>query len=116
MYDLSSETCFLPAVNSEYMDEVRDTADKYNFITESFFMTQKAIDLGYRVAVDRIMKMSHVNRVVFSRDSSLILVIFQEISRLERAYRDAVQQSGHNSDVATSMHDRLVSQLTKLVN
>ncbi|KAF7283738.1 hypothetical protein GWI33_022990 [Rhynchophorus ferrugineus] len=79
MYDLSSETCFLPIGNTEYLEE-------------------KAIDLGYRVAVDRIMKMSH------------------EIGRLERTYRDAVQQSGHNSDVATSLHDRLVSQLTKFLS
>ncbi|XP_030751488.1 ubiquitin conjugation factor E4 A isoform X2 [Sitophilus oryzae] len=95
MYDLSSETCFIPVESSEDLEELRETAEKYNFITESFFMAHKALDLGYRVAVDRMMKMSH------------------EMGRLERAYRDAVQQSGHGSDVATSMHDRLISQLTK---
>lgn len=38
----SAETCFLPSDGNE----VRTTADEYNFITDCFYMTHKALDLG----------------------------------------------------------------------
>lgn len=44
MKDLDKETCLIPFEE----DEERITAKKYNFVTEIFFMTQKAIDLSYR--------------------------------------------------------------------
>lgn len=95
MYELSSETCFIPMDSNDGLEETRETADKYNFITESFFMAQKSIDIGYRVAADRMLRLNN------------------EIVRIEKAYRDAVDQSGPNSDVAKSLNDRLLSELTK---
>lgn len=50
MIDLEKETCLLPTEENE----IRLTADTYNFVTECFFMTHKAIDLGgYLCAVTK---------------------------------------------------------------
>lgn len=63
MYGLSSETCFIPLESTDGVGETRKTADKYNFITESFFMAHKSIDLSFRVAVDQMMNLNHVRNM-----------------------------------------------------
>lgn len=54
MKDVFKETCLLPLEENEE----RIVADKYNFVTECFFMTHKAIDLGYRVCIEKLIRMS----------------------------------------------------------
>ncbi|XP_050300790.1 ubiquitin conjugation factor E4 A [Anthonomus grandis grandis] len=95
MYGLSSETCFIPVESIDGLEETRKTAEKYNFITESFFMAHKSIDLSYRVAVDQMLNLNH------------------EIGRLEKAYKDAMQQVGSNSEVVTALNKRLMAEYTK---
>ncbi|XP_060534633.1 ubiquitin conjugation factor E4 A [Cylas formicarius] len=96
MHDLSSETCFIPVASTDELEEERLTSSQYSFITECFFMSHKALDLGFRVGVDRIMKLSH------------------EIARMERVYRDALMQSG--AENAMPIGDRLKAELTKLLS
>ncbi|KAL1516645.1 hypothetical protein ABEB36_000530 [Hypothenemus hampei] len=98
MYGLSSETCFIPVDSRNETEETRKTVEKYNFITESFFMAHKAIDLSFRLLVDQMMSVNH------------------EIGRLEKAYKDAVQQAGPNSDVALALNQRLMAEYTKFLS
>ncbi|XP_045518341.1 ubiquitin conjugation factor E4 A [Pieris brassicae] len=56
---LHTETCLLPARETEEGVTVkRPTAETYNFVTECFFMTQKCIDLGFRVCVEKLYRCS----------------------------------------------------------
>ncbi|KAJ8971505.1 hypothetical protein NQ314_000667 [Rhamnusium bicolor] len=98
MEDLSSETCFLPVASNEDLEEERLMATSYNFITECFYMAHKAIDLGYRVGVDKLIRQNH------------------EMGRMERAFNDAVHQSGSNSDLVGTIRERMNEELTKYLS
>ncbi|XP_015436791.1 PREDICTED: ubiquitin conjugation factor E4 A [Dufourea novaeangliae] len=65
---LSLETCLIPTSD----DGARPIAKTFSFTTECFFLTHRALDLGYRVVLD---KLSRTN---------------QDLSRIQRAYADAV--------------------------
>lgn len=66
MKDMASETCFLPVSADDGIEEQRLMADSYNFVTECFYMAHKAIDLGYRVGVDKLIKQNIVSNHYFS--------------------------------------------------
>lgn len=86
MKDVFKETCLLPMEENEE----RISADKYNFVTECFFMTHKAIDLGYRVCIEKLIRMS------------------RELHQLQAAYQDTAMQGG--SDVAGNIMQLLSSK------
>ncbi|KAJ8954087.1 hypothetical protein NQ318_004392 [Aromia moschata] len=98
MQGMSSETCFLPAASSDDLEEERLMANSYGFITECFFMAHKAIDLGYRVAVDKLIRQNI------------------EMGRIERAFNDALQQAAGNSDLVGTIRDRMNEELTKYLS
>ncbi|XP_018564098.1 ubiquitin conjugation factor E4 A [Anoplophora glabripennis] len=98
MQDLSGETCFLPVASNEDLEEERLMASSYNFITECFYMCHKAIDLGYKVGVDKLVRQNH------------------EMGRLERAFNDAVQQAGGNSDLVSTIRERMTDELSKYLS
>ena len=52
MKGLSSETCLIPTPEGEN----RPMSDSFGFITECFFLTHRALDLGYRVILDKFLK------------------------------------------------------------
>ncbi|XP_037026552.1 ubiquitin conjugation factor E4 A isoform X1 [Bradysia coprophila] len=54
MIDINKETCLLPSTENEE----RITSETYNFITECFYMTHKAIDLSYRICIEKFFKMN----------------------------------------------------------
>lgn len=86
MKDTEKETCLLPMEeNDEHLE-----ADKYNFVTECFFMTHKAIDLGFRVCIEKFFRMN------------------RELNRLQGAYQDAL--AGGGSDVSGNIMQMLASQ------
>lgn len=88
MKDFEKETCLIPLEeNGE-----RITAKKYNFVTEIFFMTQKAIDLSYRVCIEKVTRMN------------------REIHRLQAAYQDAMQGG---SSTGTDVTENIMNMLTK---
>lgn len=70
MIGADKETCLRPIDENE----LRRTSVTYNFVTEVFYMTHKAIDLGYRVCIDRFFQMN------------------REIGRLQTGYQDAQAQ------------------------
>ena len=49
---LSSETCLIPTPEGEK----RPVAESFNFITECFFLTHQALNLGHRVILDKLVK------------------------------------------------------------
>lgn len=65
MKGMSKETC-LNTLNSDNGPAERPTVNSYNFTTEIFFMTHKALDLGLRVVFDKWMRIN------------------QELSRIQR--------------------------------
>lgn len=90
MSDTEKETCLLPVEE----DEERLESDKYNFVTECFFMTHKAIDLGFRVCIEKFFR---VNR---------------ELRRLQETYQDALAgaMSGGSADVSDNIINMLSTQ------
>lgn len=72
MTDLSKETCLVPTAEKEE----RITAGTYNFVTECFFMTHKAIDLSYRVCIEKFFKMN------------------RQVARLQNEYQMALASGG----------------------
>lgn len=90
MYGVEKETCLIPVADE---NQPRKTADSYNFVTEVFYMTHKAIDLGYRVCIDKFVQMN------------------REMARLQDLYRDAQSQGG--SEVAQNLMDALTAHMPK---
>ncbi|XP_055638836.1 ubiquitin conjugation factor E4 A [Toxorhynchites rutilus septentrionalis] len=91
MLDSEKETCLLPVEE----DEVRLEADKYNFVTECFFMTHKAIDLGFRVCIGKFFQMN------------------REMNRLQGAYQDTLVGGGMadaDGDLANNIKQMLLRQ------
>ncbi|KXJ80153.1 hypothetical protein RP20_CCG026564 [Aedes albopictus] len=90
MKDTEKETCLLPVEENEERLE----ADKYNFVTECFFMTHKAIDLGFRVCIEKFFRQN------------------RELHRLQGAYQDALAggMSGGAADVSNNIMNMLSSQ------
>ncbi|XP_059616667.1 ubiquitin conjugation factor E4 A [Phlebotomus argentipes] len=89
MQSVDKETCLLPTAEGE----TRPMAQKYNFITECFFMAHKAIDLGYRVVIEKIMRLN------------------RDIHRIQAAYQD--QAGGGNMDAAVNILQTLTLQSQK---
>lgn len=85
MHGLASETCLIPTS----ADEVRMTAEKYNFVTEIFFMAHRSLDLSFRICVDQLVQLN------------------QELSQLQRAYSDAIAQVGGTSAITDTLKARL---------
>ena len=79
---ISEETC-LVSLDTDDDDEGRAMdvdddalapADGYNFITDVFFLTQKTLDLGFRVVQEKFVKLN------------------QELNRQQNAFREAQGQ------------------------
>ena len=52
MKGMSNETCLIPTPEGES----RLVATSYSFITECFFLTHRALDLGYCVILERLVR------------------------------------------------------------
>lgn len=79
MKAMDKETCLVGTDENEK----RIVADKYNFVTECFFMTHKAIDLGYRVCIEKLSKMN------------------REIHRMQGVVQETAAQ--HGADAAANI-------------
>lgn len=85
MIGLSSETCLVPTET----DEVRLTSEKYNFVTECFFLVHRTLDMSFRMCVDQLVQLN------------------QELSQIQRSYNDALQQAGGVNDILETMKTRM---------
>ncbi|XP_076764676.1 ubiquitination factor E4A [Xylocopa sonorina] len=89
---MSSETCLMPtSVNG-----TRPVADTFGFTTECFFLTHRALDLGYRVVLDKLLRTN------------------QDLVRIQRVYQDA--QSGGRSEVLEIITQRMEEEMTKYLS
>ncbi|XP_037957885.1 ubiquitin conjugation factor E4 A isoform X2 [Teleopsis dalmanni] len=85
MYD---ETCLLPVEENEQ----RVTADKYNFVTELFYITHKAFELSYRACGERFLRMT------------------RELHTLQTAFQDVIT-TDPDSDMSRNLLRMLQDQL-----
>lgn len=90
MLDVEKETCLRPTNENEK----RNTSESYKFITEVFYITHKAIDLGYRVCIERFFQLN------------------REISRLQNGYQDAQLQG---SGAAENIMQVLTAQMPQFL-
>ncbi|XP_054743888.1 ubiquitin conjugation factor E4 A [Anastrepha obliqua] len=88
MLKATEETCLLPTEENE----TRVVGEKFNFVTELFYMTHKAFELGYRACIERYSRMT------------------RELHNLQTAYHD-VAQSDPNNDLAKTMLRMLKEQM-----
>ncbi|EFN65888.1 Ubiquitin conjugation factor E4 A [Camponotus floridanus] len=92
MKDLSSETCLIPTPEGES----RPIANSFGFTTECFFLTHRALDLGYRVILDKFLRIN------------------QDLARIQRAYNDA--RVGGSSEVLELITQRMETEMTKYLS
>ncbi|XP_034174785.1 ubiquitination factor E4A isoform X1 [Osmia lignaria lignaria] len=89
---MSSETCLIPTSESG----AKPVAKTFGFITECFFLTHRALDLGYRVVLDKFLRTN------------------QSLVRIQRVYQDA--QSGGRSEVLETITERMEEEMTKYLS
>lgn len=82
------ETCLLPTEENTK----RITGEKFNFVTELFFLTHKAYELSYRASIERFTRMT------------------RELQNLRTAYQD-VASSDPNNDMAKNLLRMLKEQM-----
>ncbi|CAD6997110.1 ubiquitin conjugation factor E4 A [Ceratitis capitata] len=92
MQKATEETCLLPTEEGEK----RIIAEKYNFVTEIFYLTHKAFELGYRACIERYSRMA------------------RELHRLQTAYHD-VAQTDPNNDLAKNLLRVLKEQMQQFL-
>lgn len=96
--DMFKETCLLPHDTDQDTSVAPMIAKSYNFVTECFFMAHRALDLGYKVTIDKLMKLT------------------QDIGRMERAFNEAVAQAGSNNEVVENIQKRMQGEITKYLS
>lgn len=92
MHGVDKETCLISLADE---NEKRKTANTYSFVTEIFFMTHKAIDLGYRVCTEKFFQMN------------------REMARMQNVYQDVQAQGG--AEMAQNMMQALTAQMPKFL-
>ncbi|XP_058800280.1 ubiquitin conjugation factor E4 A [Phymastichus coffea] len=89
MKGMHTETCLIPTSEGE----TRPVAISFSFVTECFFLTHRALDLGYRVILEKLFKIS------------------QDLARTQRLYNET--RVNANSEVNEFISQRLQSEMTK---
>lgn len=74
----------------------RPVAKTFGFTTECFFLTHRALDLGYRVVLDKLLRTN------------------QDLVRIQRVYQDA--QNGGRSEVFDIITQRMEAEMTKYLS
>ena len=72
MRDMSKETCLLSTDSSDSAQPERLTAPTYSFVSECFYMAHKTFDLGYRVCIDKLVKLNQVFVICFHSCDKLV--------------------------------------------
>jgi ubiquitin conjugation factor E4 A len=91
MKKMASETCLIPAAE----DTPRPCSESYGFISECFYLAHKALDLGFRVTFEHLVRLN------------------QDLARIQRAFIDAQNQAGTNSDVVQTIGERMELEMTR---
>ncbi|KAL6256533.1 hypothetical protein P5V15_012646 [Pogonomyrmex californicus] len=90
---LSSETCLIPTPQGEN----RPMSNSFGFITECFFLTHRALDLGYKIIMDKFIKTN------------------EDLSIIQRYYNDALESSREfiSSEEVEHLSQQLENQASK---
>lgn len=91
MKNMASETCLIPAPE----DTPRPLSETYGFISECFYLAHKALHLGFKVTFEHLMRLN------------------QDLARIQRAFIDAQNQAGANSDVVQTIGERMELEMTR---
>ncbi|KAK9512148.1 hypothetical protein O3M35_000634 [Rhynocoris fuscipes] len=89
---LGLETCLQPLGENE---EKLRSKQPFNFITECFFMTQRAIDLSVRVVLERTQQ------------------LYQEIGRLQQTLTDAQARVQPRQDIVETFRERMELEMSR---
>ncbi|XP_017768300.1 PREDICTED: ubiquitin conjugation factor E4 A [Nicrophorus vespilloides] len=89
-----NETCLLPMEESNE-NELRVTALHYTFVTECFYMGHKALELGHKIVVDKLVKLN------------------QEIGRIERAYNNAMAEERVLGEVIDTIKNKMSTEMAR---
>ncbi|XP_035743487.1 ubiquitin conjugation factor E4 A-like [Vespa mandarinia] len=92
MKGMTQETCLIPTPE----DHVRPIAKSFGFVTECFFLTHRALDLGYRVVLDKLMRSE------------------QDLASIQRVFNDS--RNGGSSEVMEMITQRLEMEMTKYLS
>ncbi|KAH8411922.1 hypothetical protein KR222_002464 [Zaprionus bogoriensis] len=92
MLKADEETCLLPCEEGEQ----RLTADKYNFISEIFYMAHKAFELGNRACIERLTRM------------------MRELQNTQTAYQEVVARDPNN-DLTKNLLRMLQDQMQQVL-
>lgn len=92
MKGLDVETCLIPTPEGEG----RPVAETFGFVTECFFFTHRALDLGFRVIFEKLLRSN------------------QELARIQRLYNDA--QTGGSSEVLEVITQRMETGMSKYLS
>ncbi|XP_012272749.1 ubiquitin conjugation factor E4 A isoform X2 [Orussus abietinus] len=92
MKGLTSQTCLIPTPEGE----TRPVAESYKFVTECFYLTHRALDLGYRVVLEKFVKST------------------QDLGRLQRVYHEA--QVDESQTVLEIFSQRVEMEITKYLS
>lgn len=90
MKSLGGETCLIPTSESE----TKPCAKHFSFITECFFFVHRALDLGLRVVVDKIQRMT------------------QDIARIQRS----LQEHEGRPDLVQPLRERMEMDMTRFLS
>lgn len=94
MKNSSSETCLIPTEDGT----TRPIAESYGFVTECFFMAHRAVDLGFRVVFERLMRLN------------------QDLARMQRAFNDAQAQAGAHSELVQAIGERMEMEMSRYLS
>ena len=87
------ETFLIPSETEEKENE--DIPEKYNFITDIFFLTHKSLDLGFRVCHEKFVKMN------------------QELGRHQNMYRELMGSGQSSSPAAEVVQKKMDALMTR---
>lgn len=89
MKSLGGETCLIPTSDSE----TKPCAKGFSFITECFFFVHRGLDLGLRVVLDKMQRMT------------------QDIARIQRS----LQENEGRSELLQPLRERMEMDMTRLL-
>ncbi|KAJ8679553.1 hypothetical protein QAD02_015340 [Eretmocerus hayati] len=92
MKGMRTQTCLIPTPEGE----TRPTATSFSFVTECFYLTHRALDLGVRVVLDKLSKVSH------------------SLSNIQRLFNNA--RLGGNAEMNEFISQQMESDMTKYLS
>ncbi|XP_013783163.1 ubiquitin conjugation factor E4 A-like isoform X1 [Limulus polyphemus] len=93
--DLSKETFLVPSSENQ---AVLVKCDSFNFSTEVFYATHCAIDLGFKVVHERLVKLN------------------QHLAQIQGFYEDARLQGGNSSDAVQRLQEKMERGMMKFLS